>query len=62
MQTSDLLTKIEAAGFLRISMRTLDRLIAERQILGARVGDRRLVFRRTDLEQFVYRRLQESAQ
>jgi excisionase family DNA binding protein len=55
------LTKKEAAARLRISTRTLDRLIAEGQIVGARIGGRRLLFREQDIDGYVLRRLQEAA-
>lgn len=54
------LTKNEAAQVLRLSTRTLDRLVAERQINAARVGGRRLLFRREDLDGYVLKCLRES--
>jgi excisionase family DNA binding protein len=49
-----MLTKKEAADFLRISTQTLDRLRKQNLILGVRVGGR-FRFRRSELEEFVKR-------
>ena len=58
---SDYLTKDEAAKRLRISKRTLDRLVANGEILAARIGARRLVYRPEDLDKYVRGRLLEAA-
>jgi excisionase family DNA binding protein len=50
----DMLTKKEAADFLRISTQTLDRLRKQNLIRGVRVGGR-FRFLRSDLEEFVKR-------
>ena len=55
----ELKTRDEAAAYLRVSTRTLDRLIAERKIRAARIGGERrgrVVFDQADLEAFVRRR------
>ena len=46
-----LLTRHEAAGALSISVRTLDTLLARRELATRRVGRRRLI-PRTELERF----------
>ena len=46
-----LLTRYEAAGALSISVRTLDTLLARRELATRRVGRRRLI-PRTELERF----------
>lgn len=55
------MTKKEAASHLRISPRTLDRLVAEGKILSARVSRRRILFLREDLDLYVNKLFQESA-
>jgi excisionase family DNA binding protein len=55
-QTPDLLfTRQEAASKLRISTRSLDRLVLEQKIGHVRIGWR-VLFRPVDLEAFVARR------
>ena len=55
------MTKIEAAEYLRIGVRTLDRLCATGELVGARIGGRRLLFRRGDLDGYVSKKLGEAA-
>ncbi|MCP4641507.1 MAG: helix-turn-helix domain-containing protein [bacterium] len=55
------LTREEAAKHLRISTRTLDRLIAEGEIIGARIGGRRLLFRPCDLDAYVAKLMRQAA-
>ena len=59
--TTELLTKEETARYLRVGIRTLDRLIATGDVLGARIGGRRLVFRKMDIDRYVQRQLQKAA-
>lgn len=56
---SNLLTRQEAAKYLRISPRTVDRLIAERQLPVARIGGRRLVFPQDVLDKYVQQQLRK---
>jgi len=51
------LTKTEAAKYLRISTRTLDRLIAAGEITPARVGERRLILKKGALDAYVERQI-----
>ena len=44
------LTKKEVADRLRIGVRTLDRIVADGDLIAARVGVRRLLFRPQDVE------------
>jgi len=53
----EVLNRREAAAFLRVSVRTLDMLLAEREIIPARVGRKRVVVRREAL--LAYLRRQE---
>jgi len=61
MTTPEYLTRDEAAEHLRISKRTFDRVAAEGKIVGARIGGRRLLFRRVDLDNYVMRLFQKAA-
>ncbi len=54
------MTKSEAAKHLRVSERTLDRLVAEGKVPSARVSPRRVLFRPEDLDKYVHGLLQES--
>ena len=56
------LTKDQAAAYLRISVRTLDKLIACREVAAARIGGRRLLFDEADLDRYVRGKLAESLQ
>ena len=49
----DNLTLHEAAAFLRLSAQTLSRLIRAGKIPAARVGKRKLVIRKSDLESYM---------
>lgn len=49
---TELLTRHEAATFLKVSDRTLDRIT---DIPRVKIGGRRIVFRRADLESYVER-------
>ena len=49
-----LLSRTEAAAYLGISLRTLDSLLAARELASRRIGRRRLIERRV-LEQFARR-------
>ena len=58
----ELKTRDEAAKYLRVSTRTLDRLIAERKIRAARIGGERrgrVVFDQAELEAFVKRQFDQ---
>ena len=54
------LTRDEVAKTLRISTRTLDRIVADGDLVGARVGGRRLLFRKQDVDGYVRGKLQEA--
>jgi len=47
---TDLMDRNEAADFLRVSPRTLDRIAALPRV---RIGDRRIFYRREDLRRYV---------
>jgi len=49
----ELMTRKEAAAFLRMSLRTFDSLVAEGRISGYRVSRQLVRFRREDLEDYV---------
>jgi excisionase family DNA binding protein len=55
------LTFDETAEALRISPRTLARIVASGKLLGARVGGRRLLFRVSDIERYAERSLRKAA-
>jgi len=57
-----LLTRQEAAKFLRIGTRTFDRLVAEGELVGARIGGRRLVFDEGRLDAYVLKKMRQAAQ
>jgi excisionase family DNA binding protein len=46
------MTKVEAADYLRVSPRTLTNLLAARRLRAARIG-RRVLFKRAELDRFV---------
>ena len=54
------MTKDEAAAYLRVSTRTLEKIMAKGDIVGARIGGRRLLFRRQDLDANVESRLEST--
>lgn len=56
------MTKKEAATYLRVSERTLDRLIASGDIIGARISGRRLLFDRDQVDGYIRRKFQEAIQ
>ncbi len=56
------MTKVEAATYLRVSARKLEKIMAKGDIIGARIGGRRLLFRRQDLDAYVESRLGEACQ
>ena len=49
-ECNEYLDRAEAAAFLRISVRTLDRIGELRKV---RVGQRRVIYRRADLTRYV---------
>ncbi len=49
-----LLTRVEAAGLLRVSLRTLDLLVSTKELGSRKVGRRRLI-PRVELERFARR-------
>lgn len=52
------MTRNEAASYLRVSMRSLDRLVAEKEIPSTRIGGKRrgrVVFDRHDLDAYLKR-------
>ena len=53
MKKQELLTRSEAAEFLRVSLRTFDSLAAEGHFPKYRIGKQRIVFRRNDLDAYV---------
>ena len=55
------LTRDEAAKTLRVSTRTLDRIVADGDLVGARIGGRRLLFRKQDVDGYVRGKLQEAS-
>lgn len=57
-----LLTRQEAAEFLRIGTRTFDRLVAGGELVGARIGRRRLVFDQDRLDGYVLKKMRKAAQ
>ena len=57
----DLLTKGEVCKELRVSLRTLDRLVAEGQLVGARPRGGRVLFQRSNVEAYVTRIFAEAA-
>lgn len=59
---SEYLTKREVAERLRIGVRTLDRIVADGDLVAARVGGRRLLFRPQDVERYVDRQFSKAAQ
>ena len=61
MATQDLMTRREVADMLRVSLRTLDRIVADGEIVAARVGGRRLLFRRSNVEAYVDRQFADAA-
>jgi len=63
MEPQKYLSRQEAAAHLRVSVRTLDALTAERKIVGARIGGSvrgRLIFRTEDLDAYVEKQLREA--
>jgi len=54
-------TTDEAAKTLRVSTRTLNRFVADGDLVGARVGGRRLLFRKQDVDGYVRGMLQGAA-
>lgn len=52
-----LLTVEEAAQQLRISRRSIFRLLAEKQLRGSRLRGRRVLIRQSDLERYVERNM-----
>jgi excisionase family DNA binding protein len=46
-------TKKEAAQYLRVSTRTLDRWVSEGKLSPARIGGHTIVFPRTELDRFI---------
>ena len=55
------MTRLEAAAYLRISARTLDRLVAEGKLLSGRVSARRILFRQQDLDDYMHTLFQDAA-
>jgi excisionase family DNA binding protein len=58
---TELMTRQEAAAYLRIGQRTFDKLSAEKQVVGAKLGQR-ILFRRQDLDAYVMRQIRKNAQ
>lgn len=54
------LTRDEVAKTLKVGTRTPDRIVADGDLVGARIGGRRLLFRRQDVDRYVRRMLQEA--
>ena len=59
-QEMEYLTRDEVAKTLRVSTRTLDRIVADGDLVGARIGGRRLLFRKQDVDGYVRGKLQEA--
>jgi excisionase family DNA binding protein len=55
------LTRREAADYLRIGVRTLDRLVAQRALIPAPISKGRLLFRRVDLDAHVEALIRQAA-
>lgn len=55
------LTRKEAAEYLRVSERTLRTWVIEGRLVGARIGPRRVVFLRSELERFLSDAMQTAA-
>jgi len=60
-QIPELMTRQEACQYLRVSQRVFDNLTATKEILGARIGGRRLIFRRQDIDGYITRKLKQAA-
>ena len=60
----ELKTRQEAAAYLRVSLRTLDKLTAEKHLIGARIGGPRrgrVIYRQADIDAYVERQLEAAA-
>jgi excisionase family DNA binding protein len=60
----DLKTRDEAAKYLRVSLRTLDKLTAEKEIIAARIGGPRrgrVVYPQENIDAYITRQLEAAA-
>jgi excisionase family DNA binding protein len=55
------MTREQVSKRLYVSLRTLDKIIAEGHLVGGRIGGRRLLFRQSDVDAYVLRQIQNGA-
>ena len=58
---SPFMTREQVAKRLHVSLRTLDKIIAEGELVGGRIGGRRLLFRQCDVDDYVFKQIQKGA-
>lgn len=58
---SPYMTREQVAKRLHVSVRTLDKIVAEGGLVGGRIGGRRLLFRMSDVDAYVLKQIQNGA-
>lgn len=58
---SPYMTREQVAKRLHVSVRTLDKIVAEGGLVGGRIGGRRLLFRLCDVDAYVLKQIQNGA-
>lgn len=56
-----LMSRKQVAEKLMISLRSLDKLVAERKLVGAKMGGCRLMFRQDDVDRYILEQFKKAA-
>lgn len=61
MDKINLMTREEVAERLRISLRSVDRMTARGMLTAARIGGHRIMYRETDIENYIAKQFRQAA-